>query len=99
MEEFLAANALPGPGSKVYCILQDQGLYGATRTCTYEKITALSHIPGLSYKYGPLNNAPRTKELTSWALKDGVLASILLKKSSLQTIGEATELQLRYEAS
>jgi hypothetical protein len=38
-EHFLAANMLPGPNSHVRCILQRDGMFGATELCSYEKQT------------------------------------------------------------
>ena len=76
LRDFLAANVLPGPGSRVRCLLQEQGTFGATKACAYEKDSALSHIPGFSYRWATVSNLPRPKQWTNRAIKDGWLASI-----------------------
>ena len=47
--EFLAAHALPGPDSVIYCIKQLSGPEGDTERMTLRKDTPLSLIPGLRY--------------------------------------------------
>ena len=64
--EFLAANALPGPYSHIYCIIQKDGIFGETVSMTMSKLTKASLIPGLTYGTKPVTY---TRMPTDWSAK------------------------------
>ena len=80
LEAFLAANALPGPGSKIKCVLQRKGPEGGKEVCTYEKESALAQIPGLKYGLEPIMELPMPSNWHDHALTGGPLALIKLCK-------------------
>ena len=77
--DFIAAQALPGPGSIINCIIQPHGPGGPTRFLTLEKQTSLSQIPGLRYSFEALANIPKPVTWEEQALTPASLQSIKLK--------------------
>ena len=57
--DFIAANALPGPYSKINCIIQRDGPGGESVMFSLTKATSLSQIPGLVYRGPPVSSLPR----------------------------------------
>ena len=64
--DFLSAQALPGPGSIINCIIQLNGTAGPTRFLTVQKEATLSQIPGLNYGYEALANISKPE---SWEVQ------------------------------
>ena len=60
-EEWLKANALPGPESKVLCIIQDKSGNGKGEVFEYIKDEAFGHIPGFNYQNIPIEQIPKPK--------------------------------------
>ena len=63
-KEFLAYHSLPGPNSKIHCILFEQGIDGPIEVCNYVKESNLSQIPGFKYTSDPPISLPCPKEWT-----------------------------------
>jgi len=78
-EDFLAANALPGPNSTIHCVLQNQGPLGFTEQFKMRKNSTLSQIPGIQYGQGSVANLPRPREWHDSTIGDAVLRTIDIK--------------------
>ena len=98
--DFLAEQALPGPGSIITCILQPQGSTGAVEFLTIEKKTALSQIPGLKYRPEVLANLPKPASWDNHKLSESAKQSIIVRALSTAifdpSIQESTSEVLRY---
>ena len=80
--DFLAAHALPGPGSKINCIIQKEGPEGEQVKFSLTKATPLSQIPGLVYRGPPIASLPRPKQWNDHPLKDAALRAIKMTRTS-----------------
>ena len=58
-EDFLAKNALPGPGSNVHCILEADKDESKRQDLWMAKRARLSQIPGFFYKNRSITAIPR----------------------------------------
>ena len=93
--EFLAANALPGPDSHIYCIIQKDGLFGETVSMTFSKHTEASLIPGLTYGTKPITY---TRMPTGWSERiytRSALRSIRLKQTAKPIVVAASDPKLK----
>jgi len=80
--DFLAAHALPGPGSKINCIIQKEGPEGEQVKFSLTKATPLSQIPGLVYRGPPIASLPRPEQWNNHPLKDAALRAIKMTRTS-----------------
>ena len=96
---FIAANALPGPDSLIYCTLQKQGKYGNTEYCSYLKKTRLSQVPGLSYGIQDLLNLKRPAQWNDRKLSETDLQSIDMEKHKGWLIKQGSDKNLIYAST
>ena len=73
---FLKANALPGPDSKVTGIIQLYGPESQTRFITVQKTSRISQIPGLTYGYQIVANLPRASTWEANKLSEAQIDAI-----------------------
>ncbi len=60
-KDFLAANALPGPGSLIQCLQYPNGANGGYKQFKLKKEQPFSQIPSLNYRLQHVANLPRPK--------------------------------------
>lgn len=85
LEKFVAVHALPGPGSQVFCHVQDKSRPGAIRQFVMIKDEPCSQIPGYKYNYAPVPTIPRPAEWSQDAIIGSLLSLFKLKKADLGT--------------
>ena len=96
--DFLALHSLPGSGSVVNCILQPQGPFGYKWEMLFEKKTALSYIPGLSYKFQGLSPLKRPPTWASQVIKDEILKIFTYSIQERGDMKSPDDKRLKYKA-
>ena len=79
-EEFLLANALPGPDSRIQCIIQNK--YDVEDQDHFEciKENKYSQIPGFNYNYSTISQIPKPKEWVNNAIDICILKDMKLRR-------------------
>ena len=79
-QDFLLKYALPGPGSKIHCILQPKGMEGDTIDLWLQKDYEFSHIPGFIYERRSVSDLPKPSGWTKKPLNEEQLKGLQLKE-------------------
>ena len=78
-EEFVAAHALPGPDSRIFCDIYARGRRSRPQTYIFQKDQPFSLIPGFNYNHWPIDTLPRPTGWTQDKIEPSILASVKLK--------------------
>ena len=98
-EQFLAANALPGPDSLTRCLLYPSGLEGGSAPFTLQKDSEVSQIPGLAYGMETVATLPRPKQWHDRVMGGAVLQAVKLRRVGEVEVNEAGDAELQHRAS
>ena len=104
-QQFLLKNALPGPGSRIRCILQPTGINGKLEQKWFDKQFDKCQIPGFVYQNRSVSDLQKPKGWTKKVLTDDQLSGLQLteikmsacKAKPLETPSEKEERICREE--
>ena len=97
-EDFLAAHALPGPGSIINAFFFPTGLDGGSQQFTLRKEREVSQIPGLYYTFEHIASLPRPDDWHHQVIDDAMLRSIKLERVGAAVVTESPDPQMQHKA-